>query len=228
MNPEDISFEEFFAERTRQKGFSLKKLADATGITPRNLADIASGNFAAMPSAPYVRGYLIRLGEVLDFDGESWWQKIKVERSVKNSGATDALPKNRFLKKYPTRYIVGAIIITLIIIYAIVQFPTIAGRPMLVVTNPAQSPFTTDMNQFTMQGTVQNASALSIDGDNVAITPEGLWQKEILLSNGLNQITVSAKKFLGGTTAVTEQILYQGSTPIVNAATSSPSSTIAP
>lgn len=211
MNPEELNFEDFFAERMRQKGASVKKLADMTGIIPRHLAEIAAGNFSALPSAPYVRGYLIRLGEALDFDGEAWWQKIKTERRVKNSGATDALPENRFIKKYPTKYIGGGIIVLLVVIYAVIQFPNIIGKPSITINepDPSQNPFVTNMYQFPIQGNVQNASALSIDGDTITISPTGSWQKEVTLSNGMNQFTITAKKFLGGTTEVTERIVYQ-------------------
>jgi cytoskeletal protein RodZ len=227
MNPEDITFEEFFAERMKQKGFSVKKLADVTGVTPRHIAEIANGNYAALPSAPYVRGYLIKLGEVLDFDGEAWWQKIKTERRVKNSGPTDALPKNRFLRKYPTKYVIGAIVVVVIIIFVIVQFPKIIGKPSLTITNPdpSQNPFTTSASTTAIEGAVQNASALSINGENVTISPTDTWQKEVTLSNGQNQFIITAKKFLGGTTEITEQIIYQPPTTQTVSAASSPSST---
>ena len=69
MNPEEVSFEQFFAERIKAKGFSLKKLADVTGIAPVHIENLLRGDFGHIPSAPYFRGYLIRLGKVLDFDG---------------------------------------------------------------------------------------------------------------------------------------------------------------
>jgi cytoskeletal protein RodZ len=232
MNPEEVTFEEFFAERMRQKGFSVKKLADTTGITARNLTDIVNGNFAAMPSAPYVRGYLIKLGEVLDFDGEAWWQRIKIERRVKNSGATDALPENRFLKKYPTKLVIGGIVIVIIIIYAAVQFPRIIGKPSLTFTDFSQNPFITNESTTIVRGTVKNADSLSIEpgNENIPIPSDGKWQKEISLSAGPQEITVAAKKFLGGTTEITEQIIYQPTiqsiqfTTTTSTASSSPSS----
>ena len=50
MNPEDMIFEEFFAERMKQKGCSpFKKLTELTGISPHHLHQIAEGNFEALP-----------------------------------------------------------------------------------------------------------------------------------------------------------------------------------
>ena len=226
MNPEDISFEEFFADKVKQKGFTLKKLADVTGISPRHLQDIARGDFAALPSAPYVRGYLIKLGEVLEFDGEGWWQRIRTERRIKNSGAADALPENRFLKNPPTKMIIGCVIAAIVIIYFIVQFPKIFGRPSIVIINPAENPSTATENPITIQGDVKNTDILSVDGENVVVASDGTWQKDVLLSDGPNQITVTAKKFLGGTVSVNEEIVYQGSlTPMVSSSTSAKNAT---
>lgn len=209
MNPEDISFEEFFADRVKQKGLTIKKLADTTGISPRHLQDIARGDFAALPSAPYVRGYLIKLGEVLDFDGDDWWQRIKSERRIKNSGATDSLPENRFLKNPPTKLIAVCVVLAIIVIYFVVQSSKIFGRPSLTITNPGGNPSTAMENPITVAGTAKNTDMLSIDGENVSVAPDGTWQKDVLLSDGPNEITITAKKFLGGTANVTEEIIYQ-------------------
>ena len=235
MNPEDISFEEFFADRVKQKGFTIKKLADVTGVSPRHLQDIARGDFAALPSAPYVRGYLVRLGEVLEFDGEAWWQRIKSERPMRNSGSTDSLPENRFLKKSPTRLIIACGIALIVVIYFAFQFSRIFGRPTVAVTNPTDNPSTAMENPITIQGTAKNTDILSVDGENVIVAPDGTWQKDILLSDGSNEITITAKKFLGGTVNLTEDVIYQapitattsnsGSKNSTTSATSSPTST---
>ena len=224
MDPNEMPFEDFFAERMKQKGFTPKKLSDLTGILPRHLQDILRGDFAALPSAPYVRGYLLRLGEILEFDGEGWWQRIKAEGHVKNSGPTDALPSNRFIKTFPMRRAIGVAIVAIIVIYFAVQFPKIFGKPIIVLTDPSQNPATALENPITLHGTVKNADSLSINGDNVTLAGDGTWQKDVLLSNGSNTFEVTAKKFLGGTTQITEEIFYQAPTVTISP-TSNPSST---
>jgi hypothetical protein len=59
-----------------------------------------------------------------------------------------------------------------------------------------------------------------VNGDEATIASDGSWQKNVLLQGGINTFDISAKKFLGGTTDVMEQITYNP--PI---ASSSPSST---
>jgi cytoskeletal protein RodZ len=219
MNPEDMIFEEFFAERLKHKGLSPKKLAELTGISPRNIKDLASGNFEALPSAPYVRGYLIRLGGILDFDGEDWWQRIKNEGRVKNSGSNDALPQNRFLKKSPARLISIIAVIVIVLIYLGFEFPRIVGRPVITVTYPSTSPFSTDTNLVTLAGTITNGDSISVNGDSATINTDGTWQKNVLLQNGQNTFDIHGKKFLGGQTDVQEEIVY--TSPDVPSETSS-------
>lgn len=206
----------------KEKGFSLKRLSDATGIAPVHLENMLRGDFADMPSAPYFRGYLLRLGKMLDFDGEEWWTILKKEGAIKNSGETDSMPKNRFIKKAPPKILwaVGAVVIVLI--YLGFQAPRIFGKPSLVLSFPSSNPFTTSSSILTITGTVQNAETLTLNGDAVTISADGSWQKGVLLQSGLNTFQIAAKKFLGGETDVVEQIVY---TPTVTVSTSTASTT---
>jgi hypothetical protein len=156
-----------------------------------------------------VRGYLIRLGQALDFDGEAWWQRIKSERNMKSSGTTDSLPANRYLKKSPTQLIVIGVVALVVLIYLAFQLPRIIGKPSVAITDPAQNPFTASVSPITIQGTTRNADSLFVNGESVPLNPDGTWQKDVLLSNGPNEITVSARKFLGRSTDMTEEVVYE-------------------
>lgn len=216
MEQEALTFPEFLAEEMRDKGISLKKLSEATGIAPNYLENMLRGDFEGMPSAPYFHGYLLRIGKVLDFDGEEWWKTIKKENVVRYSGPLDALPKNRFIKKVvPKSYWALGIAGVIIVIYLAFTLPHILGKPTLTIAYPASNPFTAISTTITFQGTVRDAGSLSLsNGDSssseaIAIAADGSWEKSVLLQNGLNTFEFSAKKFLGGETDITEQVLYE-------------------
>jgi cytoskeletal protein RodZ len=198
MNHEEAPFEKLFIERLKQKNISIKKIAEMTGISRVHLENIASGNFKDLPSAPYFRGYLIRLGKVLDFDGEAWWEEIKKENTLKKSGPKDTLPKNRFTKKRPTKFIWASVILIIAIIYLVLQFTRISGEPELMLVFPAENPYTASSSELTIQGTITNADSLSVNGDTVPLQAGSVWQKNVLLQDGLNTFAIRAKKFLGG------------------------------
>jgi cytoskeletal protein RodZ len=222
MDPETtITFEQFFADRIKDKGISLKKLADATGIAPAHIESLLRGDFDSMPSAPYFRGYLLRLGEELNFDGEEWWRLLKKNGLIKNSGSTDTLPRNRFLRQSPPKYLWAIGVAVLLLIYFAFQAPHIFGRPTLTVSFPDATPYTTTSSTLVLSGSVRNADALYLnDTQEIPVASDGSWQETVLLGAGPNPFKITAKKFLGGSTDVTEQILYE---PV--GGTSFPSST---
>lgn len=233
MPPNDLPFEQFFAEKIKERGITLKKLAEMTGIAPAHIESLLRGDYDSMPSAPYFHGYMTHLGAVLEFDGEEWWAKLRKEGVIKNSGELDTMPRNRFIKQSPPKYLwwIGAGVIVLI--YLAFQAPRIFGKPTLMVISPDANPYVTTASTFTLAGTVKGADSLYLVGANgeqeqIIIAPDGSWQKGVLLGAGPNPFEISAKKFLGGETTVTEQIFYQapgGPTATSTTPTSTASST---
>jgi cytoskeletal protein RodZ len=231
MSPNDLPFEQFFAEKIKERGISLKKLAETTGIAPTHIESLLRGDYENMPSAPYFHGYLTHLGAVLDFDGEEWWVRLKKEGMIKNSGELDTLPRNRFVKQSPPKYLWWILTGVIVLIYLAFQAPRILGKPTLVVNIPNANPYVTSSSTLTLSGTMTGADSLSLVGANGELEPiivaaNGTWQKTVLLGVGPNPFQISAKKFLGGVTSVTEQIFYQpaGNATTTSATSSTPSS----
>jgi len=228
MNQDDITFEMFLAARMKEKNISIKKLSELTGVAPSHIENMLRGNLEGLPSAPYFRGYLMRIGDVLDFDGEEWWERTKKEGVVKKSGAEDSLPKNRFVKKSSPKWLWPSMILAVIlVIYFATELPHVLGKPALTIDYPAQNPFTTTSSTITFEGVVGNADSLYLNGASIPFNADGSWQENVLLQDGVNSFEVVAKKFLGRETAVTEQVFYQP--PLVpSAPPTNASSSIAP
>lgn len=223
---EEVLFEEFLSSQMKEKNMSVKRLSEMTGIAPVHLENILHGNFDNMPSAPYFRGYIIRVGQALGFDGEVWWNRIRNTGEIKLSGPSDALPENRFEKKVVPKWVwaAGAILL-LALIYFGITLPRITGTPSLIVTFPGANPYTTNSTTLTFQGTVKNADALYLNGEQILIGADGSWQKTVLLSQSdPNVFAFTAKKFLGSEKTVTEQVLFQPA-PGTSGTASSTSST---
>ncbi len=211
METEASSFEQFFSERIKERGITLKKLADVTGIAPMHIESLLRGDFDALPSAPYLRGYLLRLGDELDFDGEEWWKRLRKDGAIKNySGPSDNLPRNRFIKQTPPKYIWAIVVIAILAIYFAFQAHRILGTPVITVAFPSGNPYTTASSTITLSGTVTNADTLYLnDTQEIPVAPDGSWQETVLLGAGPNPFKISAKKFLGGTAVITENIFYE-------------------
>ncbi len=220
METEETTLELFLRDRIKEKGISLKKLSDLSGVSINYIESMLRGDFENVPSMPYFRGYLIRLGEVLNFDGEAWWTKIKKEEGVRKSGPADSLPRNRFARKSPVKIIaISSAALILLIVFGF-SLPHIVGQPSVSILTPQGNPYITSSDSVVIQGAAKNADSVYVNNDEAPIGSDGSWQKTVLLQGGMNTFDISAKKFLGGTANVIEQIMYNA--PTGSPATSSP------
>ncbi|MBU6500389.1 MAG: hypothetical protein KGJ89_00980 [Patescibacteria group bacterium] len=210
MENEELNFAEFLRERIKDTGINIKKLSDASGIAVKHLEGMLSGNLENLPSAPYFRGYLIRLGEILNFDFEPWWSSLKNSGAIK--GAHAPLPKNRFVRKSIPKIAWVGTFVAIIIIYFLFQYSHILGKPEITLISPSGNPALSLVNQVDISGSLNNGGTLYINGEQISINKDGTWSKMVLLQTGINSLKITAKKFLGGETSIMEQIIYQPQT----------------
>lgn len=220
-----IEFQEAFRDKLKERGYTLKQLSEATGISTKHLESLSHGRFEHLPPAPYLHGYLEKIGAVLGFDPELWWSEIKHHEEVRRSGAEDRLPDHRFVKMHAKAWISGGVVILLLLIYVSVRFSFILGKPALEVREPDQAAIRTHEERFVVRGSVVNGEVF-LNDERLTIGTDGAWEKELFLQSGPNTIEIRAKKLLGRETVVVRQIFYEP--PVVPASTpsdaSSPSS----
>lgn len=207
---EKEGFNVFFAEKLRDRNFTLEKLAEASGISERNLESLLKGDYKNLPAAPYLRGYFIEIGKILDFDGEEIFKKWKEEAQseVKMSGPQDRLPQNRFSRRPIAKYFWFGLLGVLILSYLVLQLPRLLGLPEIAVNNPREPRIFYGEEKILISGTVANANEIYINKERVEIK-DGLWEKEVVLFDGLNAIEITAKKFLGGEAKAVREIIYE-------------------
>lgn len=203
-------FQLFLAAKLKEKGLNLKKLSELTGIALRHLENINSGNWNDLPAAPYVRGYLVKISVVLDFDPDEWWKIMRGEE-ISVSGPSDALPKNRFTKRARSKkLIVFSVILIVILAYFGLRFSKILGRPEILVSYPPEDTVTTSSEEIIVSGTLKNGDKLFINSEPVLIEKDGSWQKSFALSvSNPNIFEVTAKKIFGLETKIIRQIIFE-------------------
>lgn len=200
-------FGTFLHDRLREKNWNLEKLSQVSNISIVHLERLIAANFDILPPAPYIRGYLNKLGTILDFDGETWWHELKTENTMKTSGETDALPKNRFKEKSAAPYWIGGVL-ALLAIYGIARFAIIFGTPLLSIEYPPKGITPSDTEKITVRGTLRYGNKLLVNQEETPVRGDGTWEKSVTLYEGLNTINIEGRRFLGGTTKITRQVLY--------------------
>ena len=216
-----IDFAPFFNEKLKAKGLTLKKLSDMSGIPLKHLQSLSTGSYADLPPAPYLRGYLLALGPILNFDGAAAWEHFRAASAPIESGRRDALPVNRFASRISKTPFVLVIAAVLLLGYVGFRFASIFGQPVIHVDDPTAPLVHTTVDSLLLRGRLENGDALFLNGETVALQEGGAWQRTVSLEPGLNIFQLSAKKFLGGETQVLRQVVYEPPT-----GTPSPSTTV--
>ena len=205
----DISeFQIFFNSRLRERGLTLRKVAELTGINLKHLEYMSAGNFDDLPPAPYFRGYLFKLSGVLSFDPEEWWEVFRTSKILKSSGVEDELPKNRFVRRSYGRLIFPVLGILVVALYLGFRSSAIIGEPTLTITEPSENPTTVTQKQFTVRGTLKGGEKVVVGGTEIPISPDGAWAAPVLLEAGLNTVEIRAKKLLGREINIVRHIIY--------------------
>lgn len=207
---EDKQFKNFLEGKLQNNKMDLKHLSELSGIALNNLQDLIEENTTNLPPSPYVRGYLIKLGKILDFDGEEWWEYFKNKKDLKSSGKGDELPQNRFISFKFKKYILILFVIILILIYFIIRYNNIFGRPIIELNIPSYILNVTSKN-FVIKGEVKNIDKLFINLEEVFVDKDGKFNKEIILQPGINNIEIKVQKLLRPETKILRQIFYQES-----------------
>lgn len=214
---EDQNFPSFLKGRLRDRGISLKRVSEASGIPINSLESLLYGDEEKFPPAPYLRGYLVKLGQILDFDPDPWWKEFKDKQLLKAAGPEDKLPQNRFAIKTTSKYLWFIIAALAVLGYLGLRFYPILGKPHLAVFSPGEAVSSVENELFTVWGEVRGSDKVFVNRGKVAVGQDGRWQSAVQLQPGLNTIEITAQKFLGGETKILRQVVYE---PLRTAATS--------
>ncbi len=203
-------------EGLKRKGITLQKLADVSGIAIKHLEHMAGGNLEKLPPAPYLRSYMAVVGEVLDFDGQALWDRIRVDELAVDETQNDRFPQRLSNFSSKKKIIWIGVLAFIIGIYLLFRLPEIVGQPSLDIGFPSEAVSTVSVTPVTIIGSVKNGDEFFVNGERVPLEQDGVWQKNIDLQEGMNTIELKAKKFLGREIRVLRQVIYSpGADPII-------------
>lgn len=196
----------------RAKGLSVERLSQLTGVSERFIVSFIEGKIEKLPSPPYARGYLIKIAEALNLDGEKLWREyLKNSEALPRSGEKDYLPKNRFA---PPRFNKRLALIILILViafgYILIKLTSSLGRTELTFTNLDNNPTVVQDKTFKIVGKINPANnQLTLNGERLYPNKEGDFEKIIELQPGFNTLTFGVKKLLGKEFIINKQVFYE-------------------
>ncbi len=211
-NEEIGTFTNILRDALRARGYSVERLAKETGISDRFLSLMLEERYGELPPSPYVHGYIVRIGKVLDFDGEEMWQMyFREKKDIKKSGERDKLPPNRFLlKRVHVSALVAALLLAGIAVYFFVSSYRSADiTKALSIMDLGGETTVVTTSTLRVAGTVSGNATLTINGSAVYPDINGAFTHTLNLSPGMNAVVFEVRGMLGRTGEVTRYVFFR-------------------
>lgn len=192
------------------KGMSIEKLSQMTDIPERYLKAIYEGDIKNLPAVPYVRGYLVKMGEALEIDGEQLWKAYQTGTELKRSGEKDKLPTNRFAFKKASKarwaIIIGIVAVVAFLAYQATGF---FGTPPIEISSPVTETVIVNSSPIDLRGQIHPQDSLTVNGEEISVDGNGRFEKQFSLEPGLNIVEFKVKRLLGKEVSVVRQVIFQ-------------------
>lgn len=199
----------------QERGLKIENVAEKLNINKKYLEALERGNFDKMPAGVYSKKFLKEYAVFLGLDYNELVKIFQKELDIEEGTARPELFSKQVAKAgyfLATPKIIKNLIISVIIFaclaYLGIAVKKITAPPFLSVENP-QDNIVTENKSISVNGTVEAESEVLINGKTVLSDSAGNFSEEVSLKDGINIITVSAKKKYSREAVISRQILVK-------------------
>jgi len=204
-----------------QKKLKLKYVSEKLNINYRHLKTMEKGDFEKLPPGTYGKSFIKEYSNFLDLDSDN---SIKIFNKIINKnqpnenqnlkrGEKNELFSKQVVKSYNfinIPKIAKGIIITMVVlicfVYLGIYLKNIISPPDIQIIEPIEN-LVTDKNFVNIIGLTEPEAEITINGENIFNDSKGVFTKRINLKNGINTITITAKKKYSRENTIKRQIL---------------------
>jgi hypothetical protein len=206
---DDRRLSETLMETMKVKGLTAAKLSEATGISERIIELFLADRFEELPPAPYVRGYLLKIAEVLGADGEMLWDAYgKFHAAIRRAGQKDMLPENRFaLPKVSRKFILGAGLAVIIIGFIASRF-LFGGQAFVFEVNVGDN-LIVATSTYLLEGRIRTGDQLTVNGVPLTLENDGTFVYALDLREGFTPLRFVVTRPLEGERVFEKRIFYE-------------------
>ena len=209
-NEENKTIKEILDEAMSVRGLNIERLSQLVDIPERYIRAIIDGNNKNLPASPYVRGYLIKIAQMLNLNGDLLWNNYKKGLVLKTSGQEDKLPQNRFaIKPLSKKNWIFIVVGIFVIIYLFFRLNYFLSVPLLEVNNPPSDNFIINAPAIDLKGRIDSGDKLTINNEEIVADSNGYFEKQFSLEPGINSIEFKVKRLLGKEVKITRKVIYQ-------------------
>src|SRR3989344_2436805 len=182
-----------------ERSLSLDQCAQSTDIQKKYLHAMEESRFDELPGEMYARAWIRRYAQLLGLDIEdlmiSYTKERGIREKISRGSEQKAASPNAFsIWPWFTGKRVIILLVTLIIISYIgfLAYKTISP-PEIAVDLPDRD-FRTQENSIIIRGLTERGVLVSVNRQPVILGSEGTFEHELTLQDGLNTVTIEARK----------------------------------
>lgn len=206
-------------KRERERlSLSLAAVASQTGVSEKYLAALENGEYAAVPGEVYRKKFLESYAAALSLPIADVFTLYERERKVvvgKDQRRPRILrqPSVVNLRTFFVRAGIAGLVL-LLAGYLTVKVLGVLTPPELQVTQPAADARVSE-EKLRVTGTTAPEATVKLNGQEVFLDATGAFTEDITLTEGLNVLTVTAKKDRSKARTVVRNIVYDPPEPAV-------------
>lgn len=199
-------------EAREAKLYTLDEVEKHTKIRKELLKALESDDYEKLPPLTFIQGFVKNYGKFLGLESNKLLAVLRrdFEASKHPPSVLESFSKPLTKKRLmitPSRLIgvVVAVIILSFFAYLWFEYRSFVGAPTLEVNSPAQGQ-TVEFTTVSVEGATDPDAKVTINDQEIPLSPEGKFKEEIKLSSSVNTISVVSTSKFGQSTKIDRTI----------------------
>lgn len=200
-------------ETREAKLYTLDEVEKHTKIRKELLKALENNDYSKLPPLTFIQGFVKNYGKFLGLESDKLmavlrrdFEASKHPPSVLESFSKPLTKKRIFIT--PSR-LIGAVVAVIVIsffAYLWFEYRSFVGSPVLEVNSPAPGQ-TVEVTSISVEGATDPDAKVTINDQEVGLSPEGKFKEEVKLSSSVNTITIVSTSKFGQETKI-ERTVY--------------------
>ena len=209
-------------------GMSVVEISKVAQIPPKYIAHLEQGDYATLPAAVYVKGFLKTLARIYRVEDKNLLTLFEAEKDLSDVLAVNAELNPRSVSRFvfsPRTLAVATVAFLgfVSLAYLYFQINSVRKSPALEVVSPGEDGVA-DTSFIVMSGRTEAGASVFLNNQPVVADPSGNFRENLSLAPGTNQLVIKAVSKFGKETVVTRNVVIPGK-QIAGAFDEAPSST---
>ena len=184
-----------YLKQIREKlNLDIKTVSMLTQIKPVYLEDLEAGAYDKLPADVYIRGFIKNLSQIYRVDEQAMVEQFEKEHGFTAAHERRAVlhPQKIWLTPRMLILIISGVVFMGAFVYVATQIRSVLTPPKLVINEPVGDE-TVKGNSIVVSGVAEVGADVAINNQAVFLDQNGQFNENVILSNGLNTIEITAR-----------------------------------